>query len=249
MDKNSPQKIQQINNALSSAVSSINLAKNLLKELFPETFAQAGLEVNVIDTIPGTIGKFVGDHMETEKNEKIEVPANYASKSTLVYGDKLKMYEEGGEKKFKQVERVKRFRIEGIVAKKEGKWCVVTSDSSYRVLDASIEHFGAKEGDTVVILLPLDNKYAPFAALESMPGKNLPVASIQPVVAEAPKVPARVVTRVMVPAPSSQPRRRKSNVVTAVKAKEPITAQPIEPFQNGGTNVDPSRVLTDEDLR
>ncbi|MBI4091295.1 hypothetical protein HY419_00920, partial [candidate division WWE3 bacterium] len=117
-------------------------------------------------------GKFNGEVLIADDGKRYDVPANYSSKSVLVFGDKLKTYEENGERKFKQVERVKRFRVEGMLAKKEGKWHVVTSDSSYRVNDAAVEHFGVGEGEMVVVLLPLDNKFAPFAAIESAVGKT-----------------------------------------------------------------------------
>lgn len=166
MEKNIKLKIQQIHHVLNTASFQVNQAKNLLKEIEADVLSKA------VENIPGVFGKFVGDAMITDAGQKIEVPLNYASKSALVCGDKLKMYEENGEKRFKQVERVKRFRAEGILAKKEGKWHVVTSDGSYKVLDSSIEHWGGVEGDMVVILLPLDDKFAPFGALESIVGKS-----------------------------------------------------------------------------
>ncbi len=168
MQGNAKNKIQQINTALNNAVSFINIARNLIKELESES---GSISSNLQ---PGTFGKYVGDGMVTDDGQRYEVPENYASKSVLVYGDKLKMYDEAGVHKFKQVERVKRFRTEGVLAKKEGKWHVVTSDGSYRVLDSAVSHFGGVEGDQCVVLLPLEDKYVPFAAMESVLGKELP---------------------------------------------------------------------------
>lgn len=161
------QKIQQIQKELNDAVSLVNAVKKQLVDL------ETGLGVVPSKSILGLVGKFTGDCMVADDGQKYDVPSNYASKSVLVVGDKLKMYEEGSEKKFKQIERVKRFRTEGILAKKEGKWHVVTSDSSYRVLDVSVNHFGAVEGDMVIVLLPLDDRYVTFAALESVVGKKV----------------------------------------------------------------------------
>src|SRR3989338_5777794 len=107
-------KIQQLQKELNDAVSLINSVKRQLVDL------ESGLGVVPTSSIVGVVGKFMGDCMMTEEGQKYDVPLNYASKSVLVFGDKLKMYEEGGEKKFKQIERVKRFRTEGILAKKEG---------------------------------------------------------------------------------------------------------------------------------
>ncbi len=169
------QKIQQIQKDLNDAVSLMTSAKKELVDL------EASMGVMPSKNIPGVVGKFMGDCMVTEGGQKYDVPLNYASKSVLVFGDTLKMYEEGGEKKFKQIERVKRFRTEGILAKKEGKWHAVTSDSSYRVLDTSVNHFGAVEGDMVVVLLPLNDKYVSFAAVESVVGKKVAVTENQAV--------------------------------------------------------------------
>ncbi len=166
MDLNT--KFHQINNALASAAASINLARTMLKDL----------ELQVKDTkaessTPGTVGKFIGDSMVTTEGVKIEIPANYSAKSMLVYGDTIKMVEENGDKKFKQIERVKRYRTEGIIAKKEGKWHAVTADASYRVSDAAMEYFEGKDGSVVTVQIPLEEKYAPFATIEILDGKEM----------------------------------------------------------------------------
>ncbi len=161
-------KFHQINNALASAAASINLARTMLKDL--ELQVKEGKSES---STPGTVGKFLGDSMVTPEGTKIDLPANYAAKSMLVYGDTIKMVEEGGEKKFKQIERVKRYRTEGIIAKKEGRWHAVTADASYRVSDAAIEHFNGKEGSYVTVQIPLEEKYAPFATIEILDGKEM----------------------------------------------------------------------------
>jgi hypothetical protein len=150
-----------IGQALASAVSSINMAKQLLREIEEE---------NREDTkaMPGITGKFEGEFMAGSDGKKYPVSENYASKSLLVYGDTLKMVEEDGRPFFKQIDRVKRLSVNGILAKKDGKWHAVTSDGSYGLLSAGVAFHNGREGDEVVVIIPAENKRVPFAAFEKM---------------------------------------------------------------------------------
>ena len=137
------------------------MAKQLLREIEEE---------NREDTkaMPGITGKFEGEFMAGSDGKKYPVSENYASKSLLVYGDTLKMVDEEGRPFFKQIDRVKRLSVNGILAKKDGKWHVVTSDGSYGLLSAGVAFHNGKEGDEVVVIIPAENKRVPFAALEKM---------------------------------------------------------------------------------
>jgi hypothetical protein len=122
--------------------------------------------------LPGIVGVFDGQNMMTEKGENFPVPENYASKSILVVGDTLKIIEEGGEKRFRQVEHVKRHKTNGIITKKDGKWSVVTSEGSYRVLPASISHYNGEVGDETLVQLPASNLQTTWAAVENVTKKT-----------------------------------------------------------------------------
>lgn len=161
MSKKDRKKIQNIHQALSAAVSSIHLAKRLLGEL------EAGREVDTRE-IPGEFGMFDGHCMVTEEGEKYQIPENYASKSELVYGDRLKMMDRDGRNFFKQVERVKRQEIKGVLVKKDGDWHLVDSHGSFEVLPAAVSYYNGEEGDEAVGFIPQDNKRAPFAALKDV---------------------------------------------------------------------------------
>lgn len=166
LDKNTRKKIQSIHHALSAAVSSINLSKRLLNDL------EKASSLSTRD-MPGEFGAFDGHFMVVEGGEKYPVPENYASKSKLVYGDTLKrIVQEDGKELFKQVERVKRLRIEGVLAKKDGRWCVVDAYGSHEVLAAAIKYYGVGEGDEVLAAIPQENTHAPFATLEGRVGKE-----------------------------------------------------------------------------
>ena len=161
MSKKERKKIQNIHQALSAAVSSIHLAKKLLNEL------EAGQEEDTRE-LPGEFGIFDGHCMVTEEGEKYQVPENYASKSELVYGDSLKMMDREGKNYFKQVERVKRQEIKGVLAKKDGDWHLIDSRGSFEVLPAAVSYYDGEEGDEALGIIPQDNPRAPFAALKSV---------------------------------------------------------------------------------
>lgn len=177
-------KISLITQALSAAESSIKLARQLLNELesHPGRLESQGgqkasfaLVNGPVKEKPGVVGIFDGENMVTETGEKYLVPTGYASKSMLVVGDTLKMIEEEeGEKRFKQVEHVKRHRTTGILTKKEGKFRVVTPEGSYKVLPAAVEHFKGDVGDEVTSFLPAGNLMTAYSAIESLNKKSPP---------------------------------------------------------------------------
>ncbi|MFW6143582.1 MAG: hypothetical protein ACOC4Z_01495 [Patescibacteria group bacterium] len=160
-EKNLKNKTQNIHQALNAATSSIKLAKKLLRDL-EEDLAPSSRD------LAGEFGIFDGHQVITEEEKEHPVPENYASKSKLVYGDKLKRIEKNGKSIFKQVDRVKRENVAGILAKKEGEWCVVTAHGSYEVLPAAVNYWDGEEGDEVQVLIPQENKQAPFAAVEKV---------------------------------------------------------------------------------
>lgn len=163
--------IELIRQALAAAESSIRLAKQLLGELEGgASDSSAGKSAN--KTLPGVMGTFDGESMVTESGEKFSVSANYASKSMLVVGDTLKLVEEKGEKRFKQIEHVKRQKTKGVLTKKDGKYHVVAAEGSYRVLPAAVAHFSANVGDELSVFLPAKNLTATWGAIESVGGEG-----------------------------------------------------------------------------
>ena len=58
--------------------------------------------------MPGeVVGLFDGYKLVIKDGSSFEVPQNYAAKTKLVFGDKLRMTEENGKKMFKQVQSEK----------------------------------------------------------------------------------------------------------------------------------------------
>jgi len=181
MTKNRKSEHQLIVQALNAAETNIRLAKQLLSGVRAEPPKTSPKE------LPGIVGTFDGENMLTKEGKKFAVNPNYASKSVLVYGDTLKRIEEGGREMFKQIERVKRQKVEGVLAKKDGKWVAVTPDGSYRVSPVAVEFYGGQEGGEVVVVLPLESKNVPYAALESIKKERPATAETAEKSAEAPR--------------------------------------------------------------
>jgi hypothetical protein len=156
--------IELLRQALSASESSIKLAKQLLGDI--EKGGANGKPKKKV--LPGIIGTFDGENMVTESGEKHPVPANYASKSLLVVGDVLKLVDKKEGKRFKQIEHVKRYKTKGVLTKKDGKFHVVASEGSYRVLPAAVSHFEANVGDELSIFLPAKNLTASWGTVESL---------------------------------------------------------------------------------
>jgi len=192
---------QLIVQALNAAETNIRLAKKLLSSV------EAAPSKPPTKDIPGITGTFDGENMCSQDGKKYAVNPNYASKSVLVYGDTLKRVEEDGQERFKQIARVKRQKVEGILAKKSGKFVVVTADGSYKISPVAVGFYKGEEGDEVVVVIPVEERNAPFAALESVK-KDEPEK--------------KVVKRAPAPAKKPAPTKKK-----AVIAKKPVVAKKV----------------------
>ena len=153
-------KYENVKNLLQSALNQIEKIQNIIDNLEKEE-RKAHYQ-----NIPGTEGVFDGQYLVAEDGRKTEVPPNYAAKSKLVYGDILKVFMDSGKQIFKQIDRVERQVIEGVLTKKEGKWYLLSDVGSYKVSDASAEFSKAKINDRAFALIPAENTKVPFACLD-----------------------------------------------------------------------------------
>jgi hypothetical protein len=114
-------------------------------------------------------GNFNGQNMVDEKKHEYPVPANYASKSKLVEGDRLKLVITGdGSFIYKQIGPVERKRVIGTLMQEEnGEYYVVVDGKPYRVLLASVTYFRVKAGDEVALLIPSDRD-STWGAIENV---------------------------------------------------------------------------------
>lgn len=96
------------------------------------------------------VGVFDGAHMRGEDGRDYPVPGNYASKSGLVEGDKLRLYL--GTMVYKQIEPVER---KPIFAMYIGDSLVQDATNMiYKVLLSSVSFFHIQEGDEVLCDIP-----------------------------------------------------------------------------------------------
>ena len=113
-------------------------------------------------------GIFDGQNMVDENDEVYPVPANYASKSKLVEGDRLKlMIQDNGSFIYKQIELIPRKLLVGKLILDGNQYQVLTENRSYNVLYASVTFFHCKVGSKVTIIVPEDG-IATWAAVENV---------------------------------------------------------------------------------
>lgn len=196
--------------------------------------------------LPGVEGTFDGVHLVAADGTKHEVPANYAAKSRLVFGDRLKMLEEGGKKVFKQIEKVERKRVSGVIAKKEGKWFILSDSGSYKLSDIAAEYNNVALHDKAEVLIPASNMSAPYAALDKVLKEGVPI--VVPALVEAKPTAKSQEIRTEKPAstPTAKPRPRRR---PSPKATSPKTTNTPEREKVVSLNQAPRPVLPKVELK
>jgi len=189
------QTVQQIKRLIISAESNLKEARELLavvsgeQEPGMDALSEARETGSVSATPEGKIieGVFDGQNMVGPDGKMYSVPANYASKSKLVEGDRLKLtITNDGSFIYKQIGPIDRQRLIGVLSKDDttNDYRVVAGDHSYRVLLASVTYFKGEAGDEVVILVPKD-KTSRWAAVENIIKALSNVPGTVPVLATA----------------------------------------------------------------
>jgi hypothetical protein len=106
------------------------------------------------------------------------VPANYASKSKLVEGDRLKLnIADNGAFIYKQIELIPRTLVVGNLVLEGSQYQVLAENKVFNVLYASVTFYRAQVGDQVTIIIP-EAGSSKYAAIENViPQQNLEVAA------------------------------------------------------------------------
>ncbi|NDK08562.1 hypothetical protein EOM39_04975 [Candidatus Gracilibacteria bacterium] len=175
-------KLQAIRDFVLNAEKSLKNAKKILKDVLEEQGVSINDEevsydtkgLNTYNSKEEKIveGVFTGEEMLGVDNHKYPVPVNYASKSKLVQGDRLKLtIEPSGRMLYKQIKPIDRETKVGLLTKEQGKFQVISEGLTYNVLTAAVTHFKAEIGDSVSIIVPT-GKHANFAAIESVIPKS-----------------------------------------------------------------------------
>lgn len=113
-------------------------------------------------------GAFDGQGMLGSDGNSYPVPANYASKSKIVVGDKMKLTITGdGKFIYKQIGQINRKNIIGPLTIEDGQYKVFSGGKEYKILTASITFHKAEVGDEVSILIPegIDADWGAFDVL------------------------------------------------------------------------------------
>ncbi len=113
-------------------------------------------------------GDFDGQNMIGPNEKAYPVPANYASKSKLVPGDRLKLtITPEGSFLYKQIGPIERKRLKGQLTTVDGQYKVICEGKTYNVLLASVTYFKANTGDDLTIIVPTTSDSA-WAAIENV---------------------------------------------------------------------------------
>ncbi len=167
--------VEAIFDFINTAEKSIKNAKKLLQSIIDENGVHlektvdldtAGLNSYQSGDSKIVEGVFTGKNMLGVDGIKYPVPANYASKSKIVQGDKLKLtVTPNGKMLYKQIEPIERESKVGLVIKEKDTYQVVIWENTYNLLTAAVTHEKVNIWDTVSVILPA-NKTATFAALD-----------------------------------------------------------------------------------
>ncbi len=161
-------KLQTAKDLLASALDAIASARDILASLEngkakEEDSDTATSITEGADLAPPTMedglkiieGIFNGQNMLGSDKRIYPVPANYASKSKLIPGDKLKLtITETGAFKYKQIGPIPRVQAVGTVTYNEGQYHVMVDKKLYKVLLASITYYRAEVGSKVTVIVP-----------------------------------------------------------------------------------------------
>jgi hypothetical protein len=161
-----PEKLEMLRRMIDTAENSLHAVKRMLFTTVLESKARA---------LPGEVvegkvieGVFDGESMVGKDGRKYPVPPNYASKSKLVPGDKLKLtIAPDGTFIYKQIGPVEREKIIGTLEEDNGKFKVLADGKYYHVLLASVTYFKAKPGDQLTVIVPKDQE-SDWAAVENV---------------------------------------------------------------------------------
>ncbi len=177
--KDKQSKIAELQDIIATAEETILSAQRLLANLqpnlaIPETMPLHKENPNDDENGQVIYGFFDGQIMIGDDGKQYPVPANYASKSKLVEGDKLKLTITANNRfVYKQIGPVQRNYLIGLVKQDErGNFTIQTQDKEYKVLLAAATYFKIEPGDEVTLIAP-QNGDTVWGAIENVLQKNV----------------------------------------------------------------------------
>ena len=159
--------IERFRSLITKAHASLAAAEELLTSIVGDDLK--ALNIQSEDAAGKVIeGSFNGQSMIADDGKAYPIQANYASKSRLIQGDRLKLtIGEDGSFLYKQIGPAQRAHMVGVLSQKDGRYYVQVGERRYHVLSASVTHHKIKQGDQISITIPEDNPSAEWAAIES----------------------------------------------------------------------------------
>lgn len=156
-----------------TAEANLKSAKQILEKLVPDRGTKTKYEIIDLEAREEgdtqiVEGFFDGQNMNGPNGKMYPVPANYASKSKLLEGDKLKLTVMGnGSFLYKQIEPIPRKQVKGTLIKEDGLFKVLTANKTYKVLLASVTYYKGNVGDEVSVIVPEDES-STWATIEAV---------------------------------------------------------------------------------
>ncbi len=168
-------KLALLKQIIESAENSILSAKQIVAELggtksksTQKNLKEKAKNLNIDPQGKVVEGIFDGQNMICPDGHKYPVQPNYASKSKLIPGDKLKLtILDDGSFIFKQIELIERKRIVGTLIEDEGNFKVLANGKPFNVLTASVTYFKAKPKDEITLLVP-EKEDSEWGAIENI---------------------------------------------------------------------------------
>ncbi|GAB4144987.1 MAG: hypothetical protein OHK0017_04080 [Patescibacteria group bacterium] len=243
------QKLSKILNLIEIAENNLKTAQILLKQINPGgtssasvSYSSAGpapvlsadADANYLEVVEGN---FDGEHMLGDDGKIYTIPANYASKTKLVVGDRMKrILTDSYREVYKVIQKAPSKRVVGVFnIDQAGEYVIIvdTIPHPVKVLKASItfamKQQDLKPGDTVAILVPvtIDNSTSTWGAFDTVvkhsdnDALNPDLSSVQPM------QPGMNVAYVATP--DSRPRPSLDSLKeTAAGSPAPTTVDPLD---------------------
>lgn len=169
MEDEKQKQIEELKQTVEELKASLGVATEMLGKLEGRTTdvqRDGVLNSKVVE------GVFDGKDMVGPDSRRYTVPANYASKSKLVEGDRLKLnIMEDGTFVYKQIGPIERRRVRATLMYDEdlGEYqAMAEGGRTYKLLKAAVTYYHGDQGDEVIILLPEDNPGCRWAAVENI---------------------------------------------------------------------------------
>ena len=167
--------LQALQELISTAERSLHHAKNLVNQIVGKKPAETVDNLDVGGLHEYKHGKakiiegvFTGKDMLGADKKLYPVPANYASKSKIVEGSKLKVtIKADGTYQYKIIDVIDHISTTGTLIKDGDHFVVISQNGIYQVIPAAVTYIHARVGDRVSIRIPKDIK-ATYAAIDTL---------------------------------------------------------------------------------